>query len=96
MTDEIDGTEHAGWLEGFSPDPAMVTSFKADGLEDTFAFDTDHQPTDEDYSVFWAVGGVVSGITTNIAKTTESVAFDYPPDEDVIVMVIHQFPSAKA
>lgn len=96
MTDEIDGTEHAGWLEGFSPDPVMVTSFKADGIEDTFPFDQDFLPVDENYEVFWAVDGVVSHITTNIDKTTADVAFDYPPDEDVTIMVFHRFPSAKA
>lgn len=91
MTDEDDGTEHAGWIEAFSSKPAIVTAWKADGVEDTFAFDADHQPPDENYSVFWAVDGVISEITSNITKGTEDIVFDYPPDEDVIVMCIHQF-----
>jgi hypothetical protein len=96
MTSEIDGTEHAGWLEGFAPEPVMVTAFKADGIEDTFAFDVDRPPVDTNYEVYWAVAGVVSHITTNITKSTTNVIFDYPPDEDVIVMVIHRIPTAKA
>lgn len=96
MTDDIDGTQHAGWLEAFSSDPAMVTAFRADGVEDTFTFKTTHQPVDTNYEVFWAVAGVVSHITSNITKNTDTLVFDYPPDEDVVIMALHRFPSAKA
>lgn len=96
MTDLADGTQHAGWLEAFSPEPAMVTAFKADGIEDTFIFDTDLPPVDTNYAVFWAVGGVVSQITTGITKATTDLDFAYPPDDDVIIMVLHRIPTAKA
>jgi hypothetical protein len=96
MTDAADGTAHAGWIEAFSANPAMVTAWKADGAETEFLFESSHNATDALYSVFWAVGGVVSQITANITKATTGVTFDYPPDANVIVMVIHQFPAANA
>lgn len=96
MTDNADGTQHAGWLEAFSAEPVMVTAFKADGIEDTFVFSTALPPVDTNYEVYWAVGGVVSHITTNITKGTTDLAFDYAPDDEVIIMVLHRIPTAKA
>jgi len=91
FTEGIDGTEHAGWVEAFSPNPAIVTAFNADGSEDVFVFDADHQPTDANYSVYQAVGGVVSLVTAGITKAVASVTFNYPPDANVVIMVPHQF-----
>jgi len=96
MTDLADGTQHAGWLEAFSTNPAMVTAWKGDGTETDFAFESSHLATDALYSVFWAVNGVVSQIVANITKATTGLEFDYPPDANVIVMAIHQFPQANA
>lgn len=96
MTDNADGTQHAGWLELFGPNPAMVTAWKADGVETDFPFDTSHQSPDALYSVFRAVAGVVSTFSSGLTKTTTGLEFNYAIASGTIIMAIHQFPQANA
>lgn len=84
-----DGALTAGLVDGFAPYKPRVTAFRADNVEDEFVFDTDLQPTDALYKVYQAVLGVVSEVTVGITKTTSSITFAYPPDEDVIILVPH-------
>ena len=91
FTDTDDGTEHAGWVEAFSPNPAIVTSFNADGVEDTFLFDADHKPTDATYKVYKAIAGVVTEVTSGITKTVNDIVFAVAPASGTIIMVPHQF-----
>ena len=93
FTNTDDGTEHAGWVEAFSPNPAIVTSFKADGVEDTFPFDVSFLPPDATFDVFIAdpVTGVVTEVTAGITKSTANILFAVAPDADSIIMVPHQF-----
>ena len=97
MTDDDDGTQHAGWIEGFSPNPAMVTAWKANGVVTEFPFEDDHPATDALYSVFRAnASGVITPITSGLVKTTTMLDFDYAVPTGHILMAIHQFPQAKA
>jgi len=99
LTDTDDGTEHAGWVEAFSPNPAIVTAFRADGAEDTFVFDTAFKPTDILYKVYiadpgtdlYSIAGEVTEVTSGITKGLTNIVFAVAPDEDAIIMVIHQF-----
>lgn len=93
FTNTYDGTEHAGWIEAFSPKPAIVTAFKADGLEDEFLFDASFIPPDNTFSVFIADPdtGVVTEVTVGLTKTTAHIVFAGAPDADSIIMVPHQF-----
>ena len=97
MTNDAEGTEHAGWIEGFSSDPAMVTAWKADGVETDFDFEADHNATDALYSVFRAnASGVIVPITSGLTKLTTGLDFDYAVPANHILMAIHQFPAANA
>jgi hypothetical protein len=97
LTTGADGTAHAGWIEAFSPNPAMVTAWKANGVETEFDFDEDHQSPDANYSVFRANGsGVMVAITSGLTKLTTGLDFDYAVPTGHILMAIHQFPAANA
>lgn len=97
MTDGADGTQHAGWVELFGPNPAMVTAWKADGVETDFDFDADHQSPDTAYSVFRAnASGTIVAITSGLTKLTTGLDFDYAVPANHILMAIHQFPQANA
>lgn len=84
-----DGATEAGIIDGFALYRPRLTTFLADGLEDTFVFDTDQQPTDNLYKVYQGVGGVVTEVTAGITKSTTDVVFNYPPDDNVVIMVPH-------
>jgi hypothetical protein len=97
MTDDADGTLHAGWIEAFSSNPVMVTAWKANGVATEFPFDDDHQATDALYSVFRAnTSGLIVPITSGLVKTTEMLDFDYAVPANHVLMAIHQFPQANA
>ena len=97
MTIGADGTAHAGWIEGFSSNPVMVTAWKANGIVTEFLFEADHQATDNLYSVFRANAlGVIVPITSGLVKTTAMLDFDYAVPTGHILMAIHQFPQANA
>jgi len=99
FTDTDDGTEHSGWVEAFSPYPAIVTSFQADGIEDTFAFDASFLPPDTNYKVYiadpgtdlYSVAGEVSEVTSGITKGLTNIVFAVAPDDGAIIMVPHRF-----
>lgn len=97
MTDEADGTLHAGWIEGFSSNPAMVTAWLADGVETDFDFEASHLATDTSYSVFRAnASGVITPITSGLTKLTTGLDFDYAVPVGHLLMAIHQFASTNA
>ena len=89
LTDEAHGAIESGVIDGFALYKPRITSWNADGIEDTFLFDTTQKPTDATYIVVQSVAGVVSILTSGIVKTVDSVAFAYPPDENVTVHALH-------
>ena len=86
---DVDGATSAGVIEGWSLNPPRVTTWVADGSEDTFLFDEDLQPLDNTFKVYRAISGVVSEVTSGITKTTTGVEFAVAPSEDDKILVPH-------
>jgi hypothetical protein len=85
-----DGTESAGVVKGFAPTyPPRITTWIADGVEDTFAFDTAQQPPDTTYTVYQAVAGVVTEVTSGITKSTTQIVFAAAPADGRKILVPH-------
>lgn len=78
-----EGATESAIIDGFTTEKPHLVAFKADGVEDVFAFNTDKQPVANTYSV-WVNGTLqTSGITKNLTDVTFAAA---PADgADVIV-----------
>jgi hypothetical protein len=89
LSTDNDGVTSAGVIKGFSLYPPRLTTWVADGVEDAFVFDASLQPPDNTYSVYKAIAGVVTAVTTGITKTTTGITFDVAPAADTKIMVPH-------
>lgn len=81
-----DGAESAGIIDGFALNPPRITTWIADGIEDTFLFEATQQPPDSTYKVYKAIAGVVTEVTSGLTKTTTQIVFDYLADGEKIMV----------
>jgi len=89
LTVAADGTESAGVVSGFALYPPRITTWIADGVEDTFSFNTGEEAYDVNYQVFKATAGVVTEVVSAITKATDTLTFDVAPASGVKIMVFH-------
>ncbi len=91
------GTAFAVLTEGYTTAQVLemqtfnkprIVSFKADGTEDEFLFETAYPAVDVDTVTVW-VGGVVQ--TSGIVVATTGITFTSAPADDALIVVLYEY-----